>query len=126
MDIPGILQQTQIGMIAGNPADSAMKAGNDAAAKQANLNKIGGANGTINISPLKTSYSPTGGPGQNPSDIHKLLAQGGSQGAENAKYDSYAFKGGKRKFKNNKKSIKNKSRKSRKCKKSRKSRKCRK
>ena len=104
MSIKGITVPTQQGMIAGNPSDSALKAGNDAATKQANLikavggskKKIKGGNGTVAISPLKTSYTPSGGPGQNPSDINKQLAQIGSQGNANSQFDKHAFKGGKK------------------------------
>ncbi len=137
MSIKGITPPTQSGMIAGNPADSAIKAGNIAAIKQANLiNAVGGSKkmkgGTIAISSLKTSYTPTGGQGQNPADINKQLAQIGSQGNANAQFDSHAFKGGKKNtfrkstfrkytFKKGKKGKKGK-----KCKKGRKSKKSKK
>ena len=95
-------------LLAGNPKDSAIAANNQAITRQADLikatsggskhrrrrNKYGGATGGVVVPQPQMQYTPTGAPGQNPNDIITQNAEVSVQGAENAKYDSYARKGG--------------------------------
>ena len=64
--------------------------------------KIGGTSDVssaseIAIPTIDTPYTPTGAPGQTPDDISTQLAELGSQGDANAKFDTHA--GGKKKRK---------------------------
>jgi hypothetical protein len=104
-------------LLAGNPKDSAIAANNQAITRQADLikatsggskhtrrrNKYGGAAGEVVVPQPQMQYTPTGAPGQNPNDIITQNAEVSVQGAENAKYDSYARKGGSRKRKRKRK-----------------------
>lgn len=98
--IPGMLLPTQIGMIDGNPRDSAIAAGNAANLKLQALQSIGGRGrrlrkrrGGANAIPVPQftmQYTPQGGPGQDPNSIIQQNAAVGTQSAANAVYDKYA------------------------------------
>ena len=111
----GITNPTQKGMLAGNPRDSAIAANNQTNQKMNNLanavggkrKRWGGATSTSNLAivpTVKTPYTPTGGPGQTPTDVQQQNAQTTTQATANAVYDNYATqKGGiKNKTKKNK------------------------
>ena len=97
--IPGMLLPTQQGMIAGNPRDSAIAAGNAANLKLQALQSIGGrgrrlrkrrGGATIPVPQFSMQYTPQGGPGQDPNSIIQQNAAVGTQSAANAVYDKYA------------------------------------
>lgn len=98
--IPGMLLPTQQGMIAGNPRDSAIAAGNAANLKLQALQSIGGRGrrlrkrrggaATIPVPQFSMQYTPQGGPGQDPNSIIQQNAAVGTQSAANAVYDKYA------------------------------------
>ena len=104
----GITNPTQKGMLAGNPRDSAIAANNQTNQKMNNLanavggkrTRWGGVTSTSNLAivpTVKTPYTPTGGPGQTPTDVQQQNAQTTTQATANAVYDKYATqKGGKR------------------------------
>ena len=107
--VPGLKLPTQIGMISGNPRDSAIASQNQVNAKQSTLGnavggykrkrRSGGSNSSSIVIPQFTMpYKPTGGPGQDPNSIIQQNSQTSTQAAANAVYDSYATqKGGKTK-----------------------------
>ena len=116
MSTKGMIYPQEKPMLAGNPKDSAMAAGNQAAINQTNLikatsggnrnrnrnkkskqNKFGGASGEVVVPQYQMQYTPTGAGGQNPNDIIKQNAGVSVQGAENAKYDNLAKVGGSKK-----------------------------
>jgi hypothetical protein len=100
--IPGMLLPTQQGMVAGNPRDSAIAAGNAANLKLQALQSIGGRGrgrrlrkrrggaNTIPVPQFSMQYTPQGGPGQDPNSIIQQNAAVGTQSAANAVYDKYA------------------------------------
>jgi len=112
---PGLTNPTQKGMLAGNPRDSAIASNQQSNQKLNNLNKIGGKNGVkkrrmkkqkggvtpqsnqVVVPIVKTPYTPTGGPGQTPTDVQQQNAQTSTQASANSVYDKYATqKGGKK------------------------------
>ena len=107
--VPGLKLPTQIGMLSGNPRDSAIATQNQLNAKQTTLGNAvggykrkrrrGGSNSSSIVIPQFTMpYKPTGGPGQDPNSIIQQNSQTSTQSAANAVYDSYATqKGGKTK-----------------------------
>lgn len=105
--VPGLKLPTQIGMLSGNPRDSAIATQNQLNAKQTTLgNAVGGYKrkrrrggaSSIIIPQFTMPYKPTGGPGQDPNSIIQQNSQTSTQAAANAVYDSYASqKGGKTK-----------------------------
>jgi len=102
--VPGMNYPTQKGMLAGNPRDSAMQAGENMNAKQASLGKIGGkkgykrgGNGNINVPQYTMLYQPQGGNGTNPNAQIQQNAGISTQGAANSVYDQQAMSGGYRK-----------------------------
>jgi hypothetical protein len=98
--VPGMLLPTQQGMVAGNPRDSAIAAGNAANLKLQALQSIGGRGrrlrkrrggaNTIPVPQFSMQYTPQGGPGQDPNSIIQQNAAVGTQSAANAVYDKYA------------------------------------
>jgi hypothetical protein len=99
--IPGMLLPTQQGLLAGNPRDSAIAAGNASNLKLQALQSIGGrgrrlrkrrggAADLIPVSQFNMQYTPQGGPGQTPNSIIQQNAVIGTQSAANAVYDKYA------------------------------------
>jgi hypothetical protein len=109
--VPGLKLPTQIGMISGNPRDSAIASQNQVNQKQTNLgNAVGGkknkkkggtsssSNNSIIVPQFTMPYQPTGGPGQDPNSIIQQNSQTSTQASANAVYDNYATqKGGKTK-----------------------------
>ena len=105
--VPGLKLPTQIGMISGNPRDSAIASQNQRNEKQTFLgNAVGGykrkrrrgGSSSIIVPQFTMPYKPTGGPGQDPNSIIQQNSQTSTQAAANAVYDSYATqKGGKTK-----------------------------
>ena len=112
--VPGLKLPTQIGMLSGNPRDSAIASQNQLNQKQTNLgNAVGGYkrkrrrrggatastnNASIVVPQFTMPYKPTGGPGQDPNSIIQQNSQTSTQATANAVYDSYATqKGGKTK-----------------------------
>lgn len=105
--VPGLKLPTQIGMLSGNPRDSAIASQNQVNAKQTTLgNAVGGykrkrrrgGSNSIVIPQFTMPYKPTGGPGQDPNSIIQQNSQTSTQASANAVYDSYATqKGGKTK-----------------------------
>jgi hypothetical protein len=104
--VPGMNYPTQKGMLAGNPRDSAMQAGENMNAKQASLGKIGGRKrykrggtgnkgGSINVPQYTMLYQPQGGNGTNPNAQIQQNAGISTQGAANSVYDQQAMSGGK-------------------------------
>jgi hypothetical protein len=98
--VPGITYPTVQSTGAGSPRDAAIA--NNAAmnAKQAEANKMTAGSkkkgGAVTVGVPQVSYTPTGGPGQDPTSITKLNAQYGSQSSANAEFDKNALKGGSR------------------------------
>jgi hypothetical protein len=98
--VPGITYPTVQSTGAGSPRDAAIA--NNAAmnVKQAEANKMTAGSkkkgGAVTVGVPQVSYTPTGGPGQDPTSITKLNAQYGSQGSANAEFDKNALKGGSR------------------------------
>jgi hypothetical protein len=105
--IPGMLLPTQQGLLAGNPRDSAIAAGNASNLKLQALQSIGGrgkgkrlrkrrggAADLIPVSQFNMQYTPQGGPGQTPNSIIQQNAVIGTQSAANAVYDKYATQNG--------------------------------
>ena len=103
--VPGMMYPTQIGMLAGNPRDSAIAQNNATNQKLASLQKIGGrrkqyyrrggatttsTNNNIPVPQFNMQYTSQGGPGQNPNQIIQQNALTGTQGAANSVYDKYA------------------------------------
>ena len=117
MSTKGMVYPQEKPMLAGNPKDSAIAANNQSATRQADLikatsggkrhrrykrNKYGGVNGGANevtVPQFQMQYSAPGAGGQDPNSIIKQNAEVSTQGAENAKYDNLARKGGSRKRK---------------------------
>jgi len=109
MSTKGMIYPQEKPMLAGNPRDSAMAAGNQSAINQTNLikatsggkrikrNKYGGATGGVVVPQFQMQYSTTGAGGQDPNSIIKQNAGVSTQGTENAKYDNLAKLGGSRK-----------------------------
>jgi hypothetical protein len=110
MTTKGMMYPQEKPMLAGNPKDSAIAANNQAIASQTNLikatsggyrhnkrNRYGGATNEITVPQYQMQYSTTGAGGQDPNSIIKQNAEISTQGAENAKYDNLARKGGSRK-----------------------------
>lgn len=109
--VPGMIYPQQKPMLAGNPKDSAIAANNESINRQADLikatsggrrykkyKKIGGAtNDGVTVPQMQVQYSTTGAGGQDPNSIIKQNTSVSVQGAENAKYDNLARKGGSRK-----------------------------
>jgi hypothetical protein len=102
--VPGITYPTVQATVAGSPRDAAIA--NNAAmnAKQAEANRMTAGSkkkrgGAVTVGVPQVSYTPTGGPGQDPTAITKSNAQYGSQGAANAEFDKNALKGGSRRRK---------------------------
>ena len=120
---PGLTNPTQQGMLAGTQRDSAIASNNQSNQKLNNLSSaVGGkrmkrrsnkrskkrskkrkggapanANSTSNqviVPTVKTPYTPTGGPGQTPTDVQKQNAQTTTQSTANAVYDGYATQQG--------------------------------
>ena len=87
--------------IQGNPRDYAINLATTSSAKQNNLNNTlaGGATGIV-VPTVRTPYTSMSGKGQDATSNQINNAKVTSQGGENAKYDSYASKGGKRKKSN--------------------------
>jgi hypothetical protein len=106
--IPGMLLPTQQGLLAGNPRDSAIAAGNASNLKLQALQSIGGRGKgkrlrkrrggagatTIAVPQFSMQYTPQGGPGQDPNSIIQQNAAVGTQSAANAVYDKYATQNG--------------------------------
>jgi hypothetical protein len=103
--VPGITYPTIQSTGAGSPKDAAIANNNAMVFRQSQANRMtagrrrrkkGGAI-TVGVPPL--SYTPTGGPGQDPTSIIQKNAQYGAQGSVNATFDKNALKGGRRKRK---------------------------
>jgi hypothetical protein len=101
--VPGMMYPTQIGMLAGNPRDSAIAQNNAANQKLLSLQKVGGRRkryyrrggataptNNIPVAQFNMQYTSQGGPGQNPNQIIQQNAVTGTQGAANSVYDKYA------------------------------------
>ena len=117
MSVKGMSYPQQKPMSSGIPSASALNDNNQAAQKHAALikatsggsrrrrrrrsirirrsrrHKYGGG-GTIVVPQLQIGYKPTGANGQDPNSIIANSNQSSTQGSENAKYDSAAFKKG--------------------------------
>lgn len=108
--VPGMIYPTQIGMLAGNPRDSAIQQMNNTNMTQSNLNAaVGGKKrgGAVVIPQFQMQYTPQGGQGQTPNSIIQQNLQNGTQGVANSQYDMLATQqGGKRKYKTHKRIIK--------------------
>jgi len=109
--VPGMIYPQQKPMLAGNPKDSAIAANNQSISRQSDLikatsggkrrrlyKKYGGATSDgVTVPQMQVQYSTTGAGGQDPNSIIKQNTSVSVQGAENAKYDNLAKKGGSRK-----------------------------
>ena len=111
--IPGVTYPTQKPFTpgTGNARDSATAAQTANDTKLNNLNHIGGirkrtrtrkrtrgGTGKVAAPQMKVSYTPTGGPGQDPNSIMAANAKTSSQVQSNSEYDSYANKKGGNKY----------------------------
>lgn len=109
--VPGLLLPTQKAMPAGTPGESVITQINASNQKLLALQSIGGSGrgkgrrlrkkyggatttGTIPVPQFNVSYTPQGGPGQDPNSIIKQNAGVGTQAAANAVYDKYATQNG--------------------------------
>jgi hypothetical protein len=87
----------------GNARDSATAAQTANDTKQNKLNHTGGTRkrggtGKVAAPQMKLSYTPTGGPGQDPNSTMAANAKTSSQINANSQYDSYASKKGGNKY----------------------------
>ena len=106
--VPGLMNPTQKGMLAGNPRDSAIQSttNNNLLQAQANTALSGGrlrkrkayrggeANSTIQVPQYQMLYEPQGGTGTNPNNQIQAGAQTSTQMAANSVYDNAATKTG--------------------------------
>ncbi len=105
--VKGLSLPQEKSLSAGNPKDSAIASNNEATLRHAELIKAtsggsrkkkgGAASSQVAVPQFQMQYKPTGAGGQNPNDIIKQNSSVSIQNAENAKYDSYARKGGSKK-----------------------------
>lgn len=104
--VPGLMQPTMSAPLAGSPRDSAIQAQKSNDAYQNNLinaHKAKGGSrrrhhhyrvhraGGVAVPQFQMSYTPQGGPGQNPNDIIASSSQTSTQGTANRQYDSQVY-----------------------------------
>ena len=107
--VPGMVYPTQMGMLAGNPRDSAIQQMNNTNLTQSNLNAaVGGKKrgGAVVIPQFQMQYTPQGGQGQTPNSIIQQNLQSGTQGVANSQYDNLATQKGGYKKKSRKRIVK--------------------
>jgi len=102
---PGLMQPTMASYTpgAGNPRESALMAGQNAAARQATLNNsvggkkrrkyMGGAN-SVQVPQFQMQYNDVSGPGSGPNDQIKSTSSTSMQSAANSINDNLATKKG--------------------------------
>ena len=102
--VPGVIYPTVQSTSAGNPRDAVIAHRNAINVQQNNANRMTAGSkkkgGAVTVGVPQVSYTPTGGPGQDPTSITKMNAQYGSQSSANAEFDKNALTGGSRRKRN--------------------------